>query len=356
MPANIFISFASQDRKIAQTICSALESRGFECWISARDILPGENFQVAIVQAIRRAKIMLLVFTENSNNSQEMTKELALASQQKLIVIPLRVEDVTPSDAFAYEFATRQWIDLFSDWESAIEQLSQRIAKAIAMHGEYDGSVVSTPTVSFSPGKGPAPPEPPPVEETYADPDDPSADVPLPPLSHGAAADVLSKLAAGEPQTVAEAAPPPKSAKPPKESKSAAAIQPPAPAPTPEPVSFAALTEPERAADEREVFDETAADPDSKPRKMSPLIFVAIGLAVIIGAGLAVTQMMGGKPESPVATTVDTAAAVAPIIQAPLEPIPLPEAEVKVEEKVAAPRKKAPEVKPQAPVASDIPY
>jgi len=136
MTANIFISFASKDVKMAMTLCTALENRGYKCWISARDIQPGENFQVAIVQAIRHAKIMLLVFTANSNASEEMTKELALASQQKMIVIPLRVEDVTPSDAFAYEFATRQWIDFFADWEFAIEQLSRRIANALRERGQ----------------------------------------------------------------------------------------------------------------------------------------------------------------------------------------------------------------------------
>jgi hypothetical protein len=132
MSANIFISFASQDTKIAGTICSAIESRGFRCWISSRDILPGENFQSAIVRAIRSSRIMLLVFTANSNRSEEMTKELALASQQKLMVVPLRVEDVAPSDAFAYEFATRQWIDLFSDWEQSMNQLCTRIGAALA--------------------------------------------------------------------------------------------------------------------------------------------------------------------------------------------------------------------------------
>jgi hypothetical protein len=135
MSTDIFISFASQDRKVASTLCTSLENRGFNCWIATRDILPGENFQTSIVQAIRRAKIMLLVFTANSNNSQEMTKELAIASQQKLIVIPLRVEDVAPSDAFAYEFATRQWIDLFADWEFALDQLCQRIGNAISYQG-----------------------------------------------------------------------------------------------------------------------------------------------------------------------------------------------------------------------------
>jgi hypothetical protein len=74
---------------------------------------------------------MLLVFTANSNRSDEMTKELALASQQKLMVLPLRVENVTPSDAFAYEFATRQWIDLFADWEHAMNNLSARLSAAL---------------------------------------------------------------------------------------------------------------------------------------------------------------------------------------------------------------------------------
>ncbi|MDB5437376.1 MAG: hypothetical protein JWR47_3633, partial [Phenylobacterium sp.] len=130
MAADIFISFASQDHRVAMTLCQALEGRGFKCWISSRDILPGENFQISIVRAIRNAKIMLLVFTANSNNSDEMNKELALASQNKLMVVPLRIEDVTPNDAFAYEFATRQWIDFFADWEVAIQQLAHRIEAA----------------------------------------------------------------------------------------------------------------------------------------------------------------------------------------------------------------------------------
>jgi len=154
MSANIFISFASQDLKVANTICSAIEGRGFKCWISSRDILPGENFQSAIVRAIRGSRIMLLVFTGNSNRSEEMTKELALASQQKLMVVPLRVEDVTPNDAFAYEFATRQWIDLFADWEIAMSQLCARMAAALANEPHStDTIVLGKPTAEMTPAE-----------------------------------------------------------------------------------------------------------------------------------------------------------------------------------------------------------
>ena len=129
--APIFVSFASKDRDVAQTICDALENRGFSCWISSRDIGPGENFQVSIVRAIRTAKVMILVFSSNANNSEEIKKELVLAGQSRLAVIPVRVEDVALDDAFAYEFATRQWIDMFDDWERSI----QRVVRQLDMVG-----------------------------------------------------------------------------------------------------------------------------------------------------------------------------------------------------------------------------
>jgi len=124
----IFITYSSKDQKVARTICTALENRGLACWISSRNVRPGQNFQEQIVKAIRGARIMVLVFTTNANNSNEIKKELALASQNNLVVIPVRIEDVAPNEAFAYEFATRQWIDLFEDWEKSMAELVELIA------------------------------------------------------------------------------------------------------------------------------------------------------------------------------------------------------------------------------------
>jgi hypothetical protein len=132
MTAQVFLSYSSKDQKVAQTICAALENRGLNCWISSRDVGPGQNFQEAIVKAIRAAKVMVLVFTSHANNSDEIKKELVLASQNRLTIIPVRMEDVVPNEAFAYEFATRQWIDLFANWEGEIDRL-----------GEWIGGVLS---------------------------------------------------------------------------------------------------------------------------------------------------------------------------------------------------------------------
>jgi TIR domain len=141
--APIFISYSSKDQDIAETICRALEARGHACWIAGRDVHPGENFQEAIVRSLRSAKVMLLVFTSNANNSDEIKKELVLAGRHHVTVVPVRVEDVVPNDAFTYEFATRQWIDLFKNWEQEIERLATRIGHILQNAKPEDGAAAA---------------------------------------------------------------------------------------------------------------------------------------------------------------------------------------------------------------------
>lgn len=123
----VFVSYATADRKQALAICKAIETRGAICWISTRDVAPGENYQEAIVHAIRNAPAMVLIFSGAANNSDEIKKELSLASRFHVPVIALRIEDVEPCDAFAYELSTRQWIDAFAGWERSIDPLVGRI-------------------------------------------------------------------------------------------------------------------------------------------------------------------------------------------------------------------------------------
>jgi hypothetical protein len=145
--APIFISYSSKDQDIAETIYQALEARGLDCWIACRNVNAGENFQEAIVRALRAAKVMVLVFTSNANNSDEIKKELVLAGRHHVTVVPVRVEDVVPNDAFTYEFATRQWIDLFRNWEQEIELLASRLEHAL-VNAKPDGATAGVPVSS----------------------------------------------------------------------------------------------------------------------------------------------------------------------------------------------------------------
>lgn len=129
VPRPVFLSYASANRKRALDVCRAVEGRGIDCWIASRDVAPGENYQDAIVKALRAAPAMVLIFSRAANSSEEIKKELSLASRFNIPVIALRIEDVEPSDAFAYELSTRQWIDAFAGWDKAINAVAARIGQ-----------------------------------------------------------------------------------------------------------------------------------------------------------------------------------------------------------------------------------
>ena len=52
----VFVSYATEDRKQALDVCKAIEGRGTRCWISMRDVPPGENYQEAIVRSEKRGR------------------------------------------------------------------------------------------------------------------------------------------------------------------------------------------------------------------------------------------------------------------------------------------------------------
>ncbi|MEO6103010.1 MAG: toll/interleukin-1 receptor domain-containing protein, partial [Pseudoxanthomonas sp.] len=144
----VFVSYASADRAQALSVCKAIESRGPTCWIATRDVAPGENYQEAIVHAIRSAQAVVLVFSDAANHSDEIKKELSLASRFHVPVMAVRIEDVEPSDAFAYELSTRQWIDAFEGWDKAIDSVVSRIGQLRA--GGQEGKA-ATPATAATP-------------------------------------------------------------------------------------------------------------------------------------------------------------------------------------------------------------
>ena len=125
----VFISFSSKDSALALKIYDRLNRRGIKSWISARDIPPGADYQSAIVKAIEETEIVVLVFSSRAASSNEIIKELSLAS--KKVIIPARVEDIEPQDAFKYQLSNRQFIDLFDDFERNLDGLVDEVSSLL---------------------------------------------------------------------------------------------------------------------------------------------------------------------------------------------------------------------------------
>jgi hypothetical protein len=147
MGSHLFICFSSKDQAIALEVVTFLETRGLQCWISARDVPAGQNYQETIVHALEHAGGIVFLFSEFSSQSGEIKKELSIGGSINVPVFPLRLTSVIPTGALRYELATRQWIDIFPDKERALgklvetihESLSGRPARDVNAGGENGG-------------------------------------------------------------------------------------------------------------------------------------------------------------------------------------------------------------------------
>lgn len=99
---------------MAEKICAALEQSGIRCWIAPRDVRPGKSFPGEITRAIQQTKVMLLIFSQHSNSSEQVLREVQLAVDCKVPIIRLRLEDIPLSDDLRYYLSTPHWLDALS--------------------------------------------------------------------------------------------------------------------------------------------------------------------------------------------------------------------------------------------------
>jgi len=129
MSHDVFISYSSIDKKIADAIKHGLHAAGIRCWMAPDDVAPGADWATEITYAIEASKVMVLVWTSASMASFEVPKELGLAMSSKVVVIPVRLEDIQPKGSFKYHLSARHWLDGCSkDLDVAIVQLKNLVA------------------------------------------------------------------------------------------------------------------------------------------------------------------------------------------------------------------------------------
>ena len=125
---DVFISYSSDDKPVADAVCAILEQQRIRCWMTPRDVRPGEEWAGAIVRAIRDARVVVLIFSASSNASRQVLREVERAVHDGAIVIPFRIQDTPPSQSLEYFISTPHWLDALT---APLEQHVLRLAESI---------------------------------------------------------------------------------------------------------------------------------------------------------------------------------------------------------------------------------
>ncbi len=124
MAHDVFICHSSKDRTVANAICATLEQQRIRCWIAPRDVLPGSDYATSIVEAVSATRLTVFVFSENSNQSPHVRREIERTVSRGIPILPFRVEDVVPSPSLEYFISDAHWLDaLTPPLEQHLQQL-----------------------------------------------------------------------------------------------------------------------------------------------------------------------------------------------------------------------------------------
>jgi len=111
MAHDVFISYSSKDKPVADAACATLESSGVRCWIAPRDVSPGMPYAESLVNGLSNSRLMVLVFSANSNRSPQVLREVERAVSKGLPILPLRIEDAPMSQEMEFYISSQHWLD-----------------------------------------------------------------------------------------------------------------------------------------------------------------------------------------------------------------------------------------------------
>ncbi|HUR32393.1 MAG TPA: TIR domain-containing protein [Vicinamibacterales bacterium] len=170
MAHDVFISYASRDKAAADAVCEGLEQRSIRCWMAPRDIVPGVPWAESIIDAIEGSGVMLLLFSEASNKSVQVQREVERAVHKDVSLVPVRIENVMPTRTMEYFISSQHWFDAI---QTPITQHMERLAQAVKAHLARRGS-----EGDLLPEADAAPSPPPPAPTVAAAPAAPAQPAP----------------------------------------------------------------------------------------------------------------------------------------------------------------------------------
>lgn len=137
MSHDVFISYSSTDKNIANAMVHILEESKIKCWIAPRDIESGQSWPASIPRAIANSKAMVIITSEKSSQSDEVNRELTLAARYGKNIHPFRIEDVSLLGEMEYFLCNVHWIDALTEpRENQIKELALRLGKELDIESQ----------------------------------------------------------------------------------------------------------------------------------------------------------------------------------------------------------------------------
>ncbi len=128
MKTKVFISYAKEDKDFVNMLYADLREGGIEPWVDTFDLIPGQDWDKAIRDAIGQCSYFVAILSERSVTKSgyvqtEIRKALEIADRHpegKIFIIPIRIDNCEPSFE---KLRKLHRADFFPDYEQGLNEL-----------------------------------------------------------------------------------------------------------------------------------------------------------------------------------------------------------------------------------------
>ncbi len=111
----VFISYSSKNTAAATNLRALFEEGGVNTWMAPGSIPPGSNYLESVNRAVKGCACVVLLLTEEAQQSKWVYKELERAINADKTIFPVQFGPVALTDAFEFMLSTSQFITVSPD-------------------------------------------------------------------------------------------------------------------------------------------------------------------------------------------------------------------------------------------------
>lgn len=148
--ADIFISYSRRDSEEAHSLMQRLQADGHDVWLDKHGIEGAEQWATEIVEGITHCTTFLLLLSSSSIQSENVLKELSLASEKGKRILPVDIGFVTLPPSFEYQVAGIQRVPI-TDYDAIIRAHRRGVERKKA--SDIRKSLIILPFEDLSPEK-----------------------------------------------------------------------------------------------------------------------------------------------------------------------------------------------------------
>ena len=130
MSHEVYICYDDSDEMTANAICHVLEENKIKCWLKSRD-LGVDHIVDGVMEAINQSKVMILIFSSHSKNSNFVNTEVDIAFTEEIPILVFKIDESKLDGGLEFFLSNKHWLDAYPNPEVKFENLISDTSKLL---------------------------------------------------------------------------------------------------------------------------------------------------------------------------------------------------------------------------------